>query len=143
MDAVPILIVDDDAEITAILARLLAVSGYVPYIAASLEEARIYLRDRNFMVHLVDYMLPDGDGSQLFADVRSQNPAGRLILMSGRVDLISAMSAMKLGFDAMVLKPLDLELVMVEVERVMQTAVRWKTVLHRLRVLKHDSNTAA
>ncbi len=142
MDNIPILIVDDDAEITDILSRLLSVSGYSPYVAASLNEARIYLRDRNFMVHLVDFQLPDGDGSELFPDVRSHNPGGRLILMSGRVDLINAMNVMKLGFDSMLLKPLNLEEIVAEVERSMQNAVRWKTVLHRLRILKHASDAA-
>jgi CheY-like chemotaxis protein len=57
-----VLIVDDDARIRALMARLLETSGYSAAEAANGEEALVAMRERRPCVILLDLQMPIMDG---------------------------------------------------------------------------------
>src|SRR5689334_13962228 len=64
-----VLIVEDDANAREALAAFAAGEGYTVAQAASVREARIQLVRQQPDVMLVDLRLPDGAGTEIFADL--------------------------------------------------------------------------
>jgi len=83
-----ILLVEDDRAIRKMSARALQENGYVPFPAASAEEAlEIFERENgNFALVFSDVVLPDKDGLQLIDDLLSRKPELRILLTSGYSD---------------------------------------------------------
>jgi DNA-binding response OmpR family regulator len=82
----PILVVDDDEDVRAILVNLLTSDGdFAPIEASSAEEAesRLASRDASFDAVILDVGLPDGDGRDLCARLRKQGHAMPVIMLTG------------------------------------------------------------
>ncbi|HZA14317.1 MAG TPA: response regulator [Myxococcaceae bacterium] len=96
-----LLLVDDDASNALILSALLEETGFDVRTAASCAEARRCLASaRPFAAILLDEGLPDGSGSALLAEIRAAEPLARVILYTGRDDLLHRPHS----FDAVALK---------------------------------------
>lgn len=80
-----VLVVDDDAAVRSALKFALEVEGFHVKLYDS---ARAVLADANLPERaclVIDYRMPDIDGIELVARLRSQNVALPIILISGRV----------------------------------------------------------
>lgn len=105
-----ILIVDDDVHLAASLALGLEANGYRTLHAANAtqgwELARAHLPD----LVLSDIEMPGKDGRRLLQEMRTDPELGsrQFVLMTGRVPLGNARSAMDLGADDFLLKPFSL-----------------------------------
>jgi len=73
LDDVNVLVVDDDQDGRALIARVLQESGAHPTCAASAPAALDLLRNRHFDVILSDIGMPDMDGYELLRQVRMQD----------------------------------------------------------------------
>lgn len=104
-----ILLVDDDAEFVAALARMLAYDGYVTIIATSSADALARLRDRDGAVDMViaDVDLSQENGLALLAELRRGWPALPIILLSASPDATTYLEALRLGAYEYLPKPLD------------------------------------
>jgi CheY-like chemotaxis protein len=104
----PILLVDDDEDIRALIADILALHGARVTTAASGNEAFQAFRSAPPDLLLSDLWMPDGDGFELIKSVRACAPAdGGLtpaIAFSAAGDVKSAMLA---GYHAFLSKPFD------------------------------------
>ena len=67
MDARRVLVVEDDPDINALLAKIAEREGYRPVQAYSGTEARLQLEHEAFDLVLLDVMLPGMDGAALIA----------------------------------------------------------------------------
>ena len=82
-DARPrILHVEDDEDLQALLARLVAPLEVDLQSAGSLAEARSLLDRQHFDLAIIDLMLPDGDGSELFDQLAQRDPPPPVIIFS-------------------------------------------------------------
>lgn len=85
-----VLIVEDDPDVAALLQRMLAESGYNSDIALNAREARWLLRERgaNYKAMTLDIILPDEDGLDLLAYLRSQESTRNLpvVIVSVKAD---------------------------------------------------------
>jgi PAS domain S-box-containing protein len=79
-----VLHVEDDEDLRAMVAGLLAGESLVLHGAGSLAEARAALGARHHALVVLDLMLPDGDGSELLAELASARPPTRVIIFSAR-----------------------------------------------------------
>ncbi len=108
-----ILIVDDEADIRESLETILREEDYTITSAATLADARTSLRDADFDAVLLDIWLPDGDGLDLLAEIRTAQhrpaPAPEVIMISGHGTIESAVRATKLGAYDFLEKPLSLQ----------------------------------
>jgi two-component system, NtrC family, response regulator AtoC len=102
------LILDDDALIRTVLADRLERAGHAVRVAGSLAEARALLRTALPDIALLDVKLPDGEGTELLAEL-----AGELdvpcIMMTAHATVSSAVGALKLGARDLLEKPLSYE----------------------------------
>ena len=101
-----ILVVEDDPQIAALLARTLTRSGYA-VIGAQNARSALSARaiDRPDLI-LLDLGLPDRDGLELIPLLRG-DPATRLIVVSARNATEQKVAALDLGADDYVSKPFD------------------------------------
>ncbi len=104
-----LLIIDDDADILGIVQSALADLRLSMVSAKSLAEARDFLWRRSFRVILSDQHLGDGNGIDFLAEIGDSCPETIPILMSGAVDVNTAIAAINRGrVFKVVTKPLDL-----------------------------------
>lgn len=103
-----VLIVDDDADTVRALSELVAREGFTTAGAASLSEARSHMSRQRPDVVLLDLMLPDGDGMDLFQDVESR-AATEIVLMTGHASIETTVQALRLGAADYLIKPINIK----------------------------------
>lgn len=98
------LVVDDDPAATALVAEALAREGITAVAAASADEARAVLADRNVDLIVLDLGLPDDNGLHLLSAVR-EAAATPVIIVSGHGELEDRVVGLRLGADDYLVKP--------------------------------------
>jgi two-component system, NtrC family, response regulator PilR len=104
-----ILIVDDEQSMREMLAILLKKEGLEVRSAGSRSEAAETLRSGPVDVVLTDVKLPDGDGLEILRQVKSASPETAVVVMTAYGTSEMAVAARKLGAEAYILKPFDVD----------------------------------
>lgn len=114
-----IAVVEDDHEINKILKELLEGGGYEVVQAFDGSEASKLLRGEKLDLVLMDLMLPYKSGERLIAELRevSQTP---VIVISAKSMMETKLEVLRLGADDYIIKPFDLDEVLVRVEVVLR-----------------------
>jgi PAS domain S-box-containing protein len=100
-----VLIVDDNQDLTDALVRVLRISGSHSVVTAARGDEALILAERSgFDVALVDVRLPDVSGVELIAKLRELSPTSEVILITGATTVDTALSALRSGAFAFVLK---------------------------------------
>jgi DNA-binding NtrC family response regulator len=102
------LLVDDDTNTLSVLAGLVSREGFTTATAASLQEARQRMGEQRPDVVLLDLMLPDGDGMDLFQDVESRD-ATEVVLITGHASVETSIQALRLGATDYLVKPVNIK----------------------------------
>jgi DNA-binding NtrC family response regulator len=115
-----IVLVEDNAELRGSICSYLEVKGFSVTEADSGRACRAILdRDRPDAV-LMDYCLPDTDGLQLLRDIRATDSSVPVLIMTGHATIELAVRAMKEGADQFVAKPIELSVLLKELEKVLE-----------------------
>jgi two-component system nitrogen regulation response regulator NtrX len=106
-----VLIVDDEAEIRESLSEIFREEGYTVTSIATGSEALDLLRDAPFDVLFLDIWLPDRDGLDILAEIRSLQAEAKpeVIMVSGHGTIEAAVKATKLGAFDFLEKPLSID----------------------------------
>ena len=115
-----ILLIDDDANITTVLADLFGDSGWDSVAVGNSDEAFSALSSRQFDLAMVDLSLPGMDGLSLLREIKEIDPEMPAIMMTGYASVQSAISAMKFGAYDYITKPFDLDQVEMVVKRAIE-----------------------
>ncbi|CAG9200963.1 DNA-binding dual transcriptional regulator OmpR [Paraburkholderia tropica] len=107
MNPIPILIVEDDPDISAPLAQFLGGKGYRTRVAGSAEQALALLAQESVELVLLDVMLPGMDGLELCRRLRASG-GPRIIMLTALVETTDKVIGLELGADDYVSKPFDL-----------------------------------
>lgn len=114
-----ILIVDDEAEITAIVSDLFE-GQYDCTTAGSAEEALGLLAGREFELVVSDITMPGMSGLDMIPHIRRGSPNTVVVMISGMQTMESAIDALRLGAFDYVMKPFDLRQVEAVVKRALE-----------------------
>ena len=114
-----ILIVDDEAEITEILADLLS-EDYDCLRAGSAEQALAELRSGQFQLVISDITMPGMSGLEMIPHVKGLSPDTVVVMISGMQTVESAIGALRLGAFDYLMKPFDLRQVEAVVKRALE-----------------------
>lgn len=118
-----VLVVDDEADIRALIKDILTDEGYGVTVAADASEARSARANRQFDLILLDIWMPDTDGITL---LREWSESGELhspvVIMSGHGTVDAAVEATRLGAFDFVEKPLSLAKLLRTVEAALESA---------------------
>ena len=104
-----VLIVDDELSMREMLAILLKKEGLDVRTAASRAEAARTLGEGPVDLVLTDVKLPDGDGLEILRQVKAAAPATPVVVMTAFGTTEMAVGARKLGAEAYILKPFDVD----------------------------------
>jgi len=104
-----ILVVDDDAEMGALLKDILHKEGYDAEFVVSGRTAKDRIREEDYDVVITDIKMPDVDGMEVLSFARSTRPGCAVVLITafGTIDL--AVEAMRTGAFHFVTKPFKMK----------------------------------
>lgn len=114
-----ILIVDDEVEITEILADLLS-EDYDCRRAGSAEEALARLQESEFQLVISDITMPGMSGLDMIPHIKELSPDTVVVMISGMQTVESAIGALRLGAFDYLMKPFDLRQVEAVVKRALE-----------------------
>jgi two-component system nitrogen regulation response regulator NtrX len=112
-----ILVVDDEANIRALIDEILSEEGYDVTTAADAREARAARTGQDFDLVLLDIWMPDTDGISLLREWSEGGPLGTVVMMSGHGTVDTAVEATRLGAVDFIEKPVSLAKLLRTVEK--------------------------
>jgi DNA-binding response OmpR family regulator len=104
-----ILMIDDDARLSAMVGDYLQAAGYKVDVAGSLAKGRERLAAEPWDALVLDLMLPDGDGLDLCRELRA-SPRTRqlpLLMLTARGEPMDRIVGLELGADDYLPKPFE------------------------------------
>jgi len=120
LDTARILVVEDELIFAKAVARRLEREGYECLTVASIGEAEAAIKDRTPDLLLLDMRLPDGSGLDFLEQLReSSGIALPVIVMTAYGEVDDAVSAMKLSASDYLKKPVDLDELLLAVQKVL------------------------
>jgi DNA-binding response OmpR family regulator len=115
-----ILIVDDEEPVGTVLQRWLTSKGYRVRAALGFQDVVTAFQEEDFDLVTLDIVMPGIDGLETLRWIREHHPDVGVIMATGDGDLDSVLRAMRLGATNYVIKPLNMELIIAEIERGME-----------------------
>jgi putative two-component system response regulator len=115
-----ILIVDDEVKISSIMAQTLAKEGYSCVTASNGREALNYFLKDTVSLIITDINMPEMNGMELLKNVKTVNPNMMVIIMTAYPEIDMAVEAIHLGAYDFILKPADLDLVILSVKNALE-----------------------
>lgn len=106
MDAARVLLVDDDLELCASLAQLLAMDGFSVAAVHDAEAGGREALSGNYALVILDVMLPGGDGRKLLRRIRLSSPVP-VIMLTARGDEADRIAGLEGGADDYLPKPFN------------------------------------
>jgi len=100
-----ILIVDDDKGILKSFSAILELKGYRVSTAESGQEAIEKYQANYYNLALIDFKLPDLEGTKLLKEFHQINPDTKQIMVTGYATLENAIESLNLGADGYLVKP--------------------------------------
>ena len=119
----PVLVVEDEPLLQQRLRGVLKTLGYTPdalVFATTLAEARACLAEQPMALALVDLQLPDGDGRELIAQLRADDPGLGILVVSAWSSEEAILGALRAGATGYVLKERDDVEVMLSIRSVLR-----------------------
>ncbi len=110
-----ILIVEDEVLFARAVAKHLAKSEFECECAGNLADARAFFKQFQPDLVLLDMRLPDGNGLDLIAELVDKNI--NVIVMTAYGELADAVQAIKLGADDYLKKPIDLDELLLVIQK--------------------------
>jgi len=118
---IPILIVDDEADLRNLLVEALAEQGYAAEGAEGGNQALARVREKHFPVVFTDLNMPGGlSGLELLRAVHEEDPKTMGILMTGYATTEAAIQALKRGAYDFIQKPFKLAEIEASLERALE-----------------------
>ncbi|TNC13421.1 response regulator transcription factor [Methylobacterium terricola] len=100
-----VLIVEDDGDIRAMLARGLSAEGFDIDLAGGVDEALAAARERVPEAVLLDNMLPDGSGHDVCRSLREGGYPGAILFLSAKDEVGDRVDGLAVGADDYIVKP--------------------------------------
>jgi two-component system KDP operon response regulator KdpE len=120
-----VLVVEDDASLNAALEATLKAAGYRPVTARTGGEGMRWLAHYSPDLVVLDLGLPDRDGLDLIAEIRSRG-ATPILVLSARDSELMKVQALDLGADDYVQKPFGVDELLARIRAGLRHAVQMR-----------------
>lgn len=117
-----ILVVEDDKELNKTVCAYLRQNHYDTTGCLSAQEAYDELYKRKYHLIITDIMMPDIDGFEFVKTIRSTDEEMPILFMTARDDFEAKKKGFHLGVDDYMVKPIDLEELLLRIEALLRRA---------------------
>ena len=117
-----LLLVDDDANTLASLARAFRLAGHEAVVCDNADRALDLAKMQRFDMILSDVVMPGKDGLTLLADLKMAGIQPPVVMVSGQANIEMAVRATRLGAIDFLEKPLSTEKLLMTVENTVKRA---------------------
>jgi two-component system response regulator HydG len=117
-----ILIIDDDMDLCTLLGKFLTRNGYEVDMAYSGNKGIAKFTEGKFDLVICDYRLGDMEGINVLTALRKENPAAKVLMITGYSDIKTAVEVIKMGAYDYIVKPLIPDEVLSVVNKAIQAA---------------------
>ena len=125
MKKLPVLIVDDEADIRELIEITLNRMGLDTHCAANVAEAQQCLSESSYSLCLTDMRMPDGSGLDLIDYIQTNYPELPVAMITAHGNMEAAIRALKAGAFDFVSKPIDLK----QLREMVGSALKLDTVI--------------
>src|ERR1700735_5022680 len=115
-----VLIVDDQENTLASLARAFRLAGHEPTVCDNPAKALELAKAQKFDLILSDVRMPEKDGLTLLEELKTQGVAAPVVMMSGQAEIEMAVRATRLGALDFLEKPISTEKLLLTVENALK-----------------------
>ena len=115
-----LLIVDDDANTLASLARAFRLAGHEATVCDNAARALELVKSQPFDMMMSDVVMPGKDGLSLLEDLRGQGISLPVVMISGQANIEMAVRATRLGAVDFLEKPLSTDKLLLTVDNVLK-----------------------
>lgn len=115
-----ILLVDDDANLSTVLADYLRSKGYAVEIVINGKEALELLSIKHYDLVISDIVMPKMNGFELLKVLRPQHADMPVIMLSAKNDRDDIIRAYELGCDDYLTKPFSMDILICKIEAVLR-----------------------
>ncbi len=115
-----LLIVEDNAELSRLVANGLMAGGYEADIVGSATEARDALRSVSYAAMILDLGLPDSDGLSVLVELRRRMDPLPVLVLTARNGLQDRVNGLRSGADDYLAKPFALEELLARLEAILR-----------------------
>lgn len=119
---VRILVVEDDKNLNDIVCRTLESNGFETTGCLDALQAEDKLAAQKYSLILSDIMMPHKDGFEFAGDVRADDKDIPFLFMTAKDDIASKQRGFRLGIDDYIVKPFDLQELVMRVKAVLRRA---------------------
>jgi two-component system response regulator RegA len=102
-----LLIVDDDRPFLTRLSRAMETRGFLVTCAQSVAEGLAAIAKEAPAFAVIDMRLADGNGLDVISELKAKRPDARAIILTGYGNIVTAVTAVKLGAFDYLAKPAD------------------------------------
>jgi PAS domain S-box-containing protein len=117
-----ILIVDDDTAFTKTLSDILSTEGLAPLVVADGKTAVERSAEHSPMVAVIDLVLQDSPGLEVMKGIKELSRDTQCIVLTGHASQQSAIEAANLGAYSYLLKPVDIDQLLLTIRRAAEKA---------------------
>lgn len=115
-----LLVIEDNEKLLEAIRETLATEKFVCETAVNFAVAHEKIFLYNYDVIIVDINLPDGSGLDLIRDLKKNNPATGVIVISARNSLNNKIEGLELGADDYLTKPFDMAELVARIKALMR-----------------------
>lgn len=134
-----VLIVEDDPELAAVLARVLDRSGFAVDVAATLADGSRLCAARSYDAIILDRRLPDGSGDALCRVLAADGYGAKILMLTARDAVADRVEGLDLGADDYVVKPVAMAELLARVRALVRRRGEVRPPVLRRRDLVVDS----
>ena len=129
----PILIVEDDPDLAALLEIHLSDLGYEIEIASDGETGLQRALGGGFSIVILDIMLPKLDGFEVCKRIRAQDRSLPILMLTSKSEELDKVLGLELGADDYITKPFSIR----------ELIARVKAIFRRIEVVQEDTQTVS
>jgi DNA-binding response OmpR family regulator len=119
-DKINILVVDDEDELRTLVRYELEQRGYMVTEAESGETALEVLKTTRPHIVVLDIRMPGMNGLEVLENIRKNNLADKVIMLTGVDELKIARDSLELGANDFLTKPYDIRTLLACIDRVLK-----------------------
>ena len=119
---VKILVVEDDRQLNSTVCKYLELNGFSAVGCMSAVDAYDVMYGSNFDIIISDIMMPKIDGFEFAETVRSLDKEIPILFMTAKDDILSKQRGYRLGIDDYLVKPVDLDELVLKIGAIMRRA---------------------